>query len=73
MLVNSFQHANTKNTNYRQWQEKNSFEVMIIDQRKAHAFISSLYIFIQHFHPIKEYIWIAGARTIVTLTVKNWP
>ena len=44
MLVNSFQNANTENTNYCQWQQKNDLKVMIIDQRKAHVFISSLLI-----------------------------
>ena len=33
-------------------------------------FLSS-FMFIQHFHAIKEYIWIVRARVIVTLTVKS--
>ena len=73
MLVNSFQHANTKNTNYCQWQQETYLKAMVIDKRKAHVFISNLFIFIQNLHPIYEYIWIVVVRTIATLIVQTEP
>ena len=53
------------------WQQENYLKVMIIDESKAHAFISSLFMFIQNFHPMQEYMWIVVARIVVTLTVKS--
>ena len=68
MLVNSFQHANTKNTNYCQWQQKNYLKVMVVNERKAHVFISSLFMLIVHLTLSSnlgmEYIWVVVARII---------
>ena len=43
---------------------------MVID-RKEDIIISSLFMFIQQFQPIKGYLWIIVARIIVDSTVKN--
>ena len=45
-------------------------KVMVID-RKEDIIISSLFMFIQQFQPIKGYLWIIVARIIVDSTVKN--
>ena len=48
------------------------FEGYDNDERKAYVFLSSFFfMFIQHFHPMQESIWIVRARIIVTLTVRS--
>ena len=44
---------------------------MIYDERKANVFISTSFMFIQHFHPMYEYIWVLVAGITVTLAVKS--